>query len=141
MWRMQYSTWFGFVMLLGIILMAISCTTAKPSEVFENTDAKGDAIKRASFFVGSRYGRSYYGGRPQQNVNVAPRNDRFFFGSRYGKRSDEYMQDIVDPQPSKELTSTYLVSCVYTGVKDFYRCSKLNENINTDADTIHSNNE
>lgn len=76
--------------------------------------------------MGSRYGRSYYGGgRPQQNLNVAPRNDRFFFGSRYGKRSDEYMQDIVDPQPSKEMTSAYLVSCVYTGVKDFYRCSKL----------------
>jgi len=129
-------------MLMGIVLMTISCTTAKSSEVFDNTDSKGDAIKRPSFFVGSRYGRSYYvGGRPQQNLNVAPRNDRFFFGSRYGKRSGEYMQDNVDPQPSKDITSTYLVSCVYTGVKDFYRCSKLNENINTDVDTIHSNNE
>lgn len=32
------------------------------------------------FHTGSRYGRS------QGKVEVAARNDRFFFGSRYGKR-------------------------------------------------------
>lgn len=42
MWRVQYSTWFGFVMLIGVILMTITCTTAKSSEVFENADSKGD---------------------------------------------------------------------------------------------------
>lgn len=39
----MYSTWFGFVMLLGVILMTINCTTAaKSSEVYENADSKGD---------------------------------------------------------------------------------------------------
>jgi hypothetical protein len=47
------------------------------------------------FWSGSRYGRSSGGGggRRQQGgsspVEVAARNDRFFIGSRYGKRSEE----------------------------------------------------
>jgi hypothetical protein len=47
------------------------------------------------FWGGSRYGRSSGGGggRRQQvgsnPVEVAVRNDRFFIGSRYGKRSEE----------------------------------------------------
>lgn len=42
MWRMLYSKSFSFVMVMGIILMTISCIAAKSSEVFENTDNKGD---------------------------------------------------------------------------------------------------
>jgi hypothetical protein len=46
------------------------------------------------FMSGSRYGRSSEdgGSRRQQGRNspvVAVRNDRFFIGSRYGKRSEE----------------------------------------------------
>lgn len=85
------------------------------------------AAKRPSFFVGSRYGRSQYGPQVMRNLNVVPRNDRFFLGSRYGKRSDEYMQDVVDPEPSRDtrLQSGSMMTCMYTGVKDFYRCYKV----------------
>ena len=76
--------------------------------------------------MGSRYGRSqYYGPQSQRNVNVVPRNDRFFLGSRYGKRSDELMLDMVDPEPSRDLKilpAGGVMRCIYTGVKDFYRC-------------------
>jgi len=46
------------------------------------------------FWSGSRYGRSSGGGggKRQHGKNipvVAVRNDRFFMGSRYGKRSEE----------------------------------------------------
>nr|ALM30346.1 RYamide precursor [Chilo suppressalis] len=53
--------------------------------------AAGDAGKRAEseymspmpFVLGSRYGRS-------QPRLMSPRNDRFFMGSRYGKRSEPW---------------------------------------------------
>ena len=45
------------------------------------------------FWSGSRYGRSSGGGGKRQqgknNPMVAVRNDRFFIGSRYGKRGEE----------------------------------------------------
>ncbi|PNF33173.1 hypothetical protein B7P43_G13395 [Cryptotermes secundus] len=55
---------------------------------------RGDLSQRSMFWSGSRYGRSSGGGggRRQQGgsnpVQVAVRNDRFFIGSRYGKRSE-----------------------------------------------------
>lgn len=52
----------------------------------------------------SRYGRSqYHGSKGLREVNVQPRNDRFFLGSRYGKRSEELNPDTLEG----DLASTY----------------------------------
>ncbi|XP_033149007.1 RYamide neuropeptides isoform X2 [Drosophila busckii] len=83
---------------------------------------------------------------------IVPRNDRFFLGSRYGKRSNEYLSpyeqsslglDSINASPrystssdtkeSKtrtepiptEMTMT-TISCTYTGISNFYRCSNNN---------------
>lgn len=81
------------------------------------------AIKRP-FFVGSRYGRSEFG--PHKLLSVAPRNDRFFLQSRYGKRSMELttnnFSDQLDRQSEED--DTPLV-CLFTGVADLYRCRNL----------------
>lgn len=81
------------------------------------------AIKRP-FFVGSRYGRSDYFGN-QKQLSVAPRNDRFFLQSRYGKRSMELttnnFSEQLDRQHSSEEEDVPLI-CLFTGVADLYRC-------------------
>lgn len=144
---MSASTWFGIVLAGVVILSVVSCEMLKGGDLFDDSKDNGNdkhkwylyifnsyifhrtdltAAKRPSFFVGSRYGRSQY---PQtvRNLNIVPRNDRFFLGSRYGKRSDEYMQDNVDPEPSHDtrqqrpITGS-MMTCMYTGVKEFYRC-------------------
>ncbi|KAL7737629.1 hypothetical protein ACLKA6_007737 [Drosophila palustris] len=85
---------------------------------------------------------------------IVPRNDRFFLGSRYGKRSDEYLSPYEQSSLSlglnkaersvetggdndKGISSSgrpriqaqampMTMSCVYTGLRDFYRCSNAN---------------
>ncbi|XP_046682754.1 RYamide neuropeptides-like isoform X2 [Homalodisca vitripennis] len=55
--------------------------TYLPDHQFSNRDAR-----QSKFWSGSRYGRA---GQdvPQPRLEVEPRGDRFFMGSRYGKRS------------------------------------------------------
>uniref|UniRef100_A0AAG5DC49 RYamide n=2 Tax=Anopheles atroparvus TaxID=41427 RepID=A0AAG5DC49_ANOAO len=78
------------------------------------------ASDKRPFFVGSRYGRSHvYGAKDLRQVNVVPRNDRFFLGSRYGKRSDLTKEIESDNNNGAELT--YL-ACLHTGVSNLYRC-------------------
>lgn len=123
-------------------------------------------VKRPSFFVGSRYGRSSGNGASgngaasngmgtskTRRLIIVPRNDRFFLGSRYGKRSDEYLSPYEQNslglglgkaslrEPERELEAsnekpssrarttpvlTMTMSCVYTGISNFYRCSNAN---------------
>ncbi|EDW61227.1 uncharacterized protein RYa [Drosophila virilis] len=103
---------------------------------------------------------------------IVPRNDRFFLGSRYGKRSDEYLSPYEqnslglglgkgslreaeprsvesDEKPSSIARTspimTMTMSCVYTGISNFYRCSNVNtEELNnmvgrSDGVTLDSN--
>ncbi|XP_048001913.1 RYamide neuropeptides-like [Leguminivora glycinivorella] len=66
------------------------------------------------FVLGSRYGRSP-GPAGTQRL-LAPRNDRFFMGSRYGKRSEP---DIAAPG-----SHVRPLLCEYTGVSQLYRCER-----------------
>lgn len=69
--------------------------------------------------MGSRYGRSQGGdltnmdGNGKTSNRIVARNDRFFLGSRYGKRS-------LKVTPLDE--SDQLMSCFYTGIANLYRC-------------------
>ncbi|XP_048480882.1 RYamide neuropeptides [Plutella xylostella] len=68
-------------------------------------------IAPAPFVVGSRYGRS-----PPRVIT--PRNDRFFMGSRYGKRSPP-------PHPALPPAPPAAIHCAYTGVAQLYRCGPV----------------
>lgn len=73
------------------------------------------------FFVGSRYGRSQSdltnmdeNGKTSNMARIVPRNDRFFFGSRYGKRST--------PEAAIDFDQNQPLTCFYTGVTNIFRC-------------------
>ncbi|XP_063835578.1 RYamide neuropeptides-like [Ostrinia nubilalis] len=74
--------------------------------------AESEFMSPMPFVLGSRYGRS-------QPRLIAPRNDRFFMGSRYGKRSEAPLGPLplAPPPPPRTLL------CDYTGVFQLYRCS------------------
>lgn len=72
--------------------------------------------------MGSRYGRSQSdltnmdgNGKPNNMARIVPRNDRFFFGSRYGKRSL--------PMGAVDEDQNQMLACFYTGVTNLYRCA------------------
>ncbi|XP_058122135.1 uncharacterized protein LOC131281508 [Anopheles ziemanni] len=109
------------LIVFGALLLT---TVAEADPMLESgtslyADNKHASDKRP-FFVGSRYGRSHvYGAKDLRQVNVVPRNDRFFLGSRYGKRSDLTKEIESDSNNGAELT--YL-ACLHTGVSNLYRC-------------------
>ncbi|GFG36065.1 hypothetical protein Cfor_02598 [Coptotermes formosanus] len=111
---------------------------------------RGELSLRSMFWSGSRYGRSNGagGGRRQQGrsspVEVAVRNDRFFIGSRYGKRSEEPpattdgsvgLAEVLRPA---EENGNSQVACMYTGVRNLYRCYKRKDNSSEDASNDHN---
>ncbi|KAF5301617.1 hypothetical protein FQA39_LY10664 [Lamprigera yunnana] len=81
------------------------------------------------FMMSSRYGRAG-GGTTNLNgpkhVIVAPRTDKFFLASRYGKRSNvlssEPLAYISDTMPF--CGSDEGLSCAYTGFSNLYRCAQ-----------------
>ncbi|XP_073844281.1 RYamide isoform X2 [Musca autumnalis] len=87
-----------------------------------------------------------------RRLNVVPRNDRFFLGSRYGKRAEistgtqlsnkpapsaaaKPMMLINNPdyngddEPASGGSTTPYMSCVYTGLQNFYRCNSIDDNM------------
>lgn len=76
-------------------------------------------VKRPSFYAGSRYGRSQYS-VPPNNLRISPRRDFHFL--RYGKRAGAD-----DSQPTIqcfENVRNYVLTCSFTGIRDYYRCWK-----------------
>lgn len=82
-----------------------------------------DQTEKREFFLGSRYGRSQGDmasidddkiETPNPAGRIMQRNDRFFLGSRYGKRSSPVLA--IDDELKGNM------KCVYTGVKNFFRC-------------------
>ncbi|XP_060808764.1 RYamide neuropeptides-like [Amyelois transitella] len=66
-------------------------------------------ISPVPFVLSTRYGRS-----PPRVM--MPRNDRFFLGSRYGKRSEVSVGSSLPPQGTPSML------CEYTGVYSLFRC-------------------
>ncbi|XP_054281056.1 uncharacterized protein LOC128998748 [Macrosteles quadrilineatus] len=89
--------------------------TFLPDHHFTNRD-----VRQSKFWSGSRYGRGGHD-MPQPRLEVEPRGDRFFMGSRYGKRSTwAETEDGLVPEK---------VTCLYTGIVNFFRCTKFNSKI------------
>ncbi|KAH8413810.1 hypothetical protein KR222_008724, partial [Zaprionus bogoriensis] len=105
--------------------------------------------------AGSGPANSGIGTSKTRRLIIVPRNDRFFLGSRYGKRSDEYlspyeqnslglgMNKAADLESDHSMETvealeeenvraraftgaSMTMSCVFTGISNFYRCSKAN---------------
>ncbi|XP_030019620.1 RYamide neuropeptides [Manduca sexta] len=95
---------------LWVVALALAFTAALLSVVCADKRAE---MSPAPFVMGSRYGRS-------PHRLVAPRNDRFFMGSRYGKRSEA-------PSGAAGWAAGWAGSrdlvCEYTGVYSLYRCA------------------
>ncbi|KAH8355042.1 hypothetical protein KR093_004228, partial [Drosophila rubida] len=110
----------------------------------------GSRYGRSGSNAGSTGGGANAGVGPSKTrrLIIVPRNDRFFLGSRYGKRSDEYLSPYEQSNLSLDLNKAALrdsvengmdnekagqsrtrlapgmtMSCVYTGISNFYRCS------------------
>ncbi|XP_050092054.1 RYamide neuropeptides [Anopheles aquasalis] len=109
------------IYIIGLILILASVAHTDP--MVDGGGLYGDnkhASDKRPFFVGSRYGRSQvYGAKDLRQVNVVPRNDRFFLGSRYGKRSD--LTKEIESDSNNGVDLTYL-ACLHTGVSNLYRC-------------------
>ncbi|KAK5647209.1 hypothetical protein RI129_002101 [Pyrocoelia pectoralis] len=78
------------------------------------------------FLMSSRYGRGgggTSGTNGPKHVIVAPRTDKFFLASRYGKRSSNapltYLTDAIPLCGNVED-----LSCAYTGFSNLYRCAQ-----------------
>ncbi|XP_052873064.1 RYamide neuropeptides [Anopheles cruzii] len=110
------------LILIGALLV-VRMASADP--MVDGGGLYGDnkhANDKRPFFVGSRYGRSQvYGAKDLRQVNLVPRNDRFFLGSRYGKRSDLTKEIESDSNNGADQQLTYL-ACLHTGVSNLYRC-------------------
>jgi len=111
------------ILLLVALLVSsfILMTSATSSEIYESRGVKSANGDKRPFFVGSRYGRSQSdltnmdeNGKSNNLARIVPRNDRFFFGSRYGKRSL--------PEAAVDVEQNQLLTCFYTGVTNIFRC-------------------
>ncbi|KAF5274829.1 hypothetical protein FQR65_LT00412 [Abscondita terminalis] len=89
------------------------------------------------FMMSSRYGRAG-GGTTSPNgpkhVIVAPRTDKFFLASRYGKRSNVLSSAPIPflPDSLPFCGSDEDLSCAYTGFSNLYRCSQRKDTTNID---------
>uniref|UniRef100_A0A182K7A4 Uncharacterized protein n=1 Tax=Anopheles christyi TaxID=43041 RepID=A0A182K7A4_9DIPT len=124
----------GLVLFGALVLAAV--TDADPM-VDSTSNLYGDnkhASDKRPFFVGSRYGRSHvYGAKDMRQVNVVPRNDRFFLGSRYGKRSD--LTKEIESDSNNGIAELTYLACLHTGVSNLYRCYSRDSNALHQQDT------
>ncbi|XP_055836959.1 RYamide neuropeptides [Episyrphus balteatus] len=114
---------------LGLILTICMMTLTHSSDA-DASSLSLNALNedKRTFFVGSRYGRSpQYHESKTRRFSIAPRSDRFFLGSRYGKRSDELAQPAFEQTSLDKSKTPFMMSCIYTGIKNFYRCSNSDE--------------
>lgn len=79
-------------------------------------------MKRPAFYAGSRYGRS--NGVQSTGLRITPRRDFHFL--RYGKRANNNDHDDIPSSSIQcyEPVRDYVLTCSFTGVRDFYRCWK-----------------
>ncbi|XP_308980.5 RYamide neuropeptides [Anopheles gambiae] len=115
------STTVALVLFGALVLAAVADADPMVDSASSLYGDNKHASDKRPFFVGSRYGRSHvYGAKDMRQVNVVPRNDRFFLGSRYGKRSD-LTKEIESDNNNGIAELTYL-ACLHTGVSNLYRC-------------------
>lgn len=81
-------------------------------------------VKRPSFYPGTRYGRS--NGGQSKGLRITPRRDFHFL--RYGKRANDHDDNTQQSIQCYEPQQDYVLSCSFTGVRDYYRCWKGYEN-------------
>ncbi|XP_055323480.1 RYamide neuropeptides-like isoform X2 [Sitodiplosis mosellana] len=118
-----------FVNSVGFVaITVILCTTmCNGKNMYDDIDTSGPEglveVKRPAFYAGSRYGRS--NGGQSASLRITPRRDFHFL--RYGKRSD-HDDNISPPIQCYEPIRDYVLTCSFTGVRDFYRCWKGQEN-------------
>lgn len=77
-------------------------------------------VKRPAFYPGTRYGRS--NGGQSKGLRITPRRDFHFL--RYGKRANDHDDNTQQSIQCYEPLQDYVLSCSFTGVRDFYRCWK-----------------
>ncbi|KAK4885976.1 hypothetical protein RN001_002247 [Aquatica leii] len=121
-----------------IIVLAAYFLTALLT-IAETRDYYGTEKKAQDrpFMMSSRYGRaggSTSSSNGPKHVIVAPRTDKFFLASRYGKRSS-----VLPSQPLAYLPDSLPfcgndedLSCAYTGFSNLYRCAQRKETTNID---------
>ncbi|XP_055607679.1 RYamide neuropeptides [Uranotaenia lowii] len=123
---------FGCMMLMLLVHVCDADPALETNGLYGGDDKHSN--DKRPFFVGSRYGRSHVYGKDLRQVNVVPRNDRFFLGSRYGKRADPLNKEIeTDNNNGAELT--YL-ACLHTGVSNLYRCYGKERDFSLSGQTI-----
>uniref|UniRef100_A0A182QIK3 RYamide n=1 Tax=Anopheles farauti TaxID=69004 RepID=A0A182QIK3_9DIPT len=114
---------FALILFGAFVLASVAVADADPmvdsaSSLYADNKHAND---KRPFFVGSRYGRSHvYGAKDLRQVNVVPRNDRFFLGSRYGKRSD--LTKEIESDSNNGIAELTYLACLHTGVSNLYRC-------------------
>ncbi|XP_055919578.1 RYamide neuropeptides [Eupeodes corollae] len=114
-----------FCLVLLICMMTLT-HTSDVDAASSNLNALSE--DKRTFFVGSRYGRSpQYHESKSRRFSIAPRSDRFFLGSRYGKRAYELAQPAFEQSSLEKSNSPFTMSCIYTGIKNFYRCSEADD--------------
>lgn len=84
--------------------------------------------KRASFYVGSRYGRSE-GKHPSYSTawdQLTPRVERFYLSSRYGKRATtDYLPEFMIGENNEALSSAILTCTTNGAVSKYFYCNPL----------------
>ncbi|KAL7294187.1 hypothetical protein TKK_0012208 [Trichogramma kaykai] len=84
--KIQLFKWFG----VSCLLVSVVASQVQENLHINERRGKPDMSMVPTFQIGSRYGRSPLPGKSVDRANrllmMVPRVDRFYFGSRYGKR-------------------------------------------------------
>lgn len=126
--------WFGctLVLVLSIALVADAQTFFQNGRFGKRADARLRVASRSAderFYGGPRFGRSGNGIAPTIINDMDSRGaERFFIGSRYGKRSE--LEQIVpgesgETDPSNtHVDKEALLECISIGIEKLYHCER-----------------